>query len=348
MKKTKRVTTAIAMASIMATLLVGCGMTSIHSTISNHAETHGQQENTLNKVKKRVLNPVYSMELVPLKTSTSARSVVNLKQDVYYTNRVMVISFHDMSLHLKSIYNMSPTTFAADLQALRQYHFNVISNDQFIGWMQHRNSVPANAVLLTFDDGYQSMYTHAFPILMKFHMPGTFFIITHAQDTNFRGFMTWSEIQTMAKAGMSIESHTYNSHYLVDVNGKLVPAFDTAYYDGKWQTPKQYYARDYHDFLTARLQIQQHIGRPINEIAWPYGYGNLTAYEAAKAAGYHYFFTTASGVNYPSTSSWYIRRIDVGLYSNSVQVINKILSTAGSPAELLPIKPSARDVSHST
>ncbi len=344
MRKFKRAAITVGMAGAMMTSLVGCSMTAKPSAALHHTEIRSQQQITLTKTvkktAKRALAPVYLMELVPSHQSVTTGTAVNLKKDVYYTDRVVVVSFHDMSLHLNSKFNMSPTTFAADLQALHQYHFNVISNQQFTGWLQHRNTVPPNAVLLTFDDGYRSMYTHAFPILMKYHMPGTFFIITHSQDINFPGFMTWPEVQAIAKAGMAIESHTYDLHYLVNVNGKLIPAFDTAYYNGKWQTPKQYFLRDYRDFLTARLQIQQHLKRPVNEIAWPYGYGNLTAYEAARAAGYRYFYTTASGADYQSTSSWYIDRIDVGLYSNTAQVINKILSTARSPAELVPVKPS--------
>jgi poly-beta-1,6-N-acetyl-D-glucosamine N-deacetylase len=344
-KRSKRAAITVAMAGVVMALLVGCSITPSLSV--SHRSHSGEQQITVAKTAKQTVKraptPVYTMELVPSHASVTAGNVVNLQKNVYYTNRVVVVSFHDMSLHFHSKFNMSPTVFAADLQALHQYHFHVITNEQFTGWLDHRNVIPPNAVLLTFDDGYRSMYTHAFPILMKYHMPGTFFIITHSQDIAFHGFMTWPEAQAMAKAGMSIESHTYDLHYLVNVNGKLVPAFDTAYYEGKWQTPKQYFLRDYHDFLTARLQIQQHLGRPINQIAWPYGYGNLTAYEAAKAAGYRYFYTTAAGVNLPWTSSWYIRRIDVGLYSNTAQVINKILGTAGSRAQLVPAKPSLSD-----
>ncbi|KPV43092.1 polysaccharide deacetylase family protein [Alicyclobacillus ferrooxydans] len=340
MSSRKNIAVAGLMSAAMMTMLAGCGLSATQAKSSPVPSISHQpkiQTVTVKKPPRHV--PTYAMELVPSHLSASQVSDVNLKKDIYYTNRVVVISFHDMSLHLNSKFNMSPTVFAQDLQSLHQYHFNAITNQQFVGWMQHRNTIPANAVLLTFDDGYKSMYTHALPILLRNHMTGTFFIITHGQDAGPTGFMTWPEVQAMAKAGMAIESHTYNLHYLVDVHGHLTAAFNTAYYQGKWQTPTQYFERDYHDFLTARLQIEQHLGHPVNEIAWPYGYGNLVAYDAARAAGYSYFFTTASGYNTAKTSSWYIRRVDVGLYPNPQEVINKILTTAGSPAELVPQAP---------
>lgn len=341
MKKRKRAPVALGIATAIVSLLAGCSTIPESKHVSSQLTGPTKQTVTLKTSTRHSQVPTYEMKWV---SRHRPDFYVNLQKDVYYSNRVMVVSFHDMSLHLKSKFNMSPAVFEQDLQVLRQYHFNVISNQQYIGWMQHRNLVPPNAVLLTFDDGYKSMYTHAFPILRKYHMTGTFFIITHAQDVGFPGFMTWPEVQAMEKARMSMESHTYDLHYEVKVDGKLIPAFNTAYYHGQWQTQAQYFARDYHDFLTARLQLQQHLGHPINEIAWPYGYGYLTAYRAAQAAGYQYFFTTDGGVDTPWTSPWYIRRIDVGLYSNPVIVINKILQTAGSPVELVPVKPNASKV----
>lgn len=325
---------AVAIVSLMAgrTILQNTSDTLPAESTFHHRSV---QSLTIKQTTQRVQTPDHRLGTV---ATNRPHLYVNLNQNVYYSNRVVIVSFHDMSANLNSKFNMSPITFEQDLQALRSYHFNVISNQQYLGWLQHRTSVPANAVLLTFDDGYRSMYTRAFPILLKYHMPGTFFVITHAQDAMFPGFMTWPEVQAMARAGMAMESHTYDLHYLVNVHGKLTPAFDTAYYKGQWQTPKQYYARDYHDFLTARLQLQQHLHQPIYEIAWPYGYGNVMAYRAAYAAGYRYFFTTAAGVNAPWTTAWYIPRIDIGLYANPVQAINRILQVAGSPARINPAK----------
>jgi len=327
----------------LAALLTGCSTTSVFGNpgLSNTQQPSNYQTNHQTNhrnlaARHKLLQTETVYKISPTPDRIQPSFYINLNKNIYYTNRVMVISFHDMSLHEKSRYNMSPLAFSADLQALREYHFNVISNQQFTAWKNNRAPVPANAVLLTFDDGYQSMYTHAFSLLRQYHETGTFFIITHAPDVNFRGFVTWPELQAMAQHGMTLESHTYNQHFDVNVHGKLIPAFNTPYWHGKLQSPAQYYLRDYQDFLQARLQLQQHLGYPVSEIAWPYGYGNATAYRAARAAGYQMFFTTAPGVNAPWTSSWYIKRIDVGLAKSPVQMINEILRTAGSPSQLVP------------
>lgn len=252
---------------------------------------------------------------------------------IYYTNRVAILTFHDMSPTLHSPWNMSATAFAADLGTLRKDQFHVISNQQFTGWLEHQNSVPDNAVLLTFDDGYASWFNVTLPLLQQNHMTGTFFNIVGFINMNKPGFLTWTEAEAMAHAGMSMESHTYNLHYLVDASGLLTPAFDTPITkDGKILTPAQDYERDYQDFSTAKKVLEAHVGTTVDQFAWPYGWGNWVATAAAVQSGYQFIYTTNPGMVTPWSSPLALPRIDAG-YSNTTpqQMIDHILQTAGVP-----------------
>ncbi len=62
-------------------------------------------------------------------------------------------------------------------------------------------------VCVVFDDGWQTQYTNAIPILNQYGFKATFGIITSYTNTK-PGYMTWNEIITLAKAGQDIESHT--------------------------------------------------------------------------------------------------------------------------------------------
>ena len=335
----KVISTLLGTSLLTLGLLTGCAnQNQTASPSASRYSAHSIQQNQHSvKLSKGSLSSQVSYVLEPTGRLHSAQFAADLKQNIYYTNQVLVISFHDMSSHLNSLFNMSPVLFSEDLQALNQYHFHVISNEQYTKWLNHQSRVPNNAVLLTFDDGYRSMYTHAYPTLLHYHMTGTFFDIVHAQDVNFPGFLSWQEVQVMARHGMTVESHTYNEHYEVPVNGRLIPVFNTPYYQGKQQTYAQWFTRDYKDFLTARLELQQHLGYSVNELAWPYGYGSNVAYLAARAAGYRYFFTTSTGIDTVRTSSWYMHRIDVGLAKSPQQMINLMLQTANVPLRLSPL-----------
>ena len=82
---------------------------------------------------------------------------------------------------------------------------------------------------------------------------------------------------------------------------------------------------------------------PVDEFAWPYGWGDGVAYTAVEKAGYRFVFTTTPGVVNPATDPMYIPRIDVGTASTPENMIAKILRTAGVAVQPnLVSKPSTR------
>jgi peptidoglycan/xylan/chitin deacetylase (PgdA/CDA1 family) len=61
-------------------------------------------------------------------------------------------------------------------------------------------------VSLGFDDGYVSAYTNVAPVLASHGMQGTFFIISDTVGES--GYMSWSQIASLASAGNEIAGHT--------------------------------------------------------------------------------------------------------------------------------------------
>lgn len=64
-------------------------------------------------------------------------------------------------------------------------------------------------VAFTFDDGYLSDYELAFPILKKYGIRGTSYIIPEFQDENKPYTLTWGEIKEMYDYGWAFGCHTY-------------------------------------------------------------------------------------------------------------------------------------------
>ncbi|MCL6594514.1 MAG: polysaccharide deacetylase family protein, partial [Alicyclobacillus sp.] len=174
------------------------------------------------------------------------------------------------------------------------------------------------------------MYTYALPVLLQHQMQGTFFIIVGTADRQDPKKLSWDEIEAMARDGMAIESHTYNSHYEVKVNGRLVPVFNTPIVvNGQTESTQQYETRVYNDFVKARTELSQALGQPVDEFAWPYGYGSREATALAREAGYAYLFTTADGYVTARSNPLYIHRIDVGKSNiTPEQAVQDVLQTA--------------------
>ncbi|MFQ3567571.1 MAG: polysaccharide deacetylase family protein [Aggregatilineales bacterium] len=77
--------------------------------------------------------------------------------------------------------------------------------------------LPPQPVILTFDDGHIDHYTNVFPVLREYGFTATFFIITATADHNHPDHLSWDQIAEMARAGMSMESHTRDH---VDLRGR--------------------------------------------------------------------------------------------------------------------------------
>jgi peptidoglycan/xylan/chitin deacetylase (PgdA/CDA1 family) len=67
--------------------------------------------------------------------------------------------------------------------------------------------LPSRPIVITFDDGYESTYTNAFPVLRKYGFHATVFMVSGFVGRH--GFLTQQELITMQKTGLvDIESHT--------------------------------------------------------------------------------------------------------------------------------------------
>ena len=74
-------------------------------------------------------------------------------------------------------------------------------------------ALPEKAVMLTFDDGYDSSYTLAYPILQEFQAKAAVSIIVSCTQEEQPGFLTWDMCREMEQSGLvEIGSHTYASH----------------------------------------------------------------------------------------------------------------------------------------
>jgi peptidoglycan/xylan/chitin deacetylase (PgdA/CDA1 family) len=89
---------------------------------------------------------------------------------------------------------------------------------------------PGHAVVsINFDDGYESAYQNAWPILQKAGLTATWFVITH--HLNQTGFLTTQQVLALQAAGNEIGSHTQTHPFLSQLTAdqqtkEIVGSFD--------------------------------------------------------------------------------------------------------------------------
>lgn len=73
-----------------------------------------------------------------------------------------------------------------------------------------------DSVALTFDDGHETHYREAFPLLVERQATATFFVAS--AQVGASGYVTWEQLREMAAAGMSIQSHTATHPFLSELS----------------------------------------------------------------------------------------------------------------------------------
>jgi len=122
-------------------------------------------------------------------------------------------------------YTISPDEFRQDLQYLKKNGYQSILIQDLIDYVNGEAELPEKPVMITFDDGYESFYEYAFPILkeMKFRavfsVVGTYVDQYSCMDDHHICYShcTWNELALLQKSGIvEIQNHSYNLHLLAN------------------------------------------------------------------------------------------------------------------------------------
>ncbi|MFR2643832.1 MAG: poly-beta-1,6-N-acetyl-D-glucosamine N-deacetylase PgaB [Haemophilus parainfluenzae] len=191
---------------------------------------------------------------------------------------------------------------------LKENGYNVISWQQVIDAENGKGTLPDNAVLLSFDDGYETMYNVVFPLLKAYNYPAVFAPVTGWLDTPANQkiayadkmldrsvFATWSQVKEMEQSGLvEVASHTHNLHNGINANpsgGQLPAVIAPEYKNGKYETEDAYKNRLKSDFAHTVQTLVNHIGKKPRVMVWPYGQFNDVAVQLARQAGMPHYFS---------------------------------------------------------
>lgn len=197
--------------------------------------------------------------------------------DADYTQNVPVLMYHNIGGE-----NLSPELFESHIAALAAEGYEAVSIQQMIDYVERGTPLPENPVCITFDDGYYSNYEYAFPVLQKYDMPATIFVIgssvghkTNYKDTEFpiTPHFTFEEAKEMTDSGLvAIESHTYDMHQWEPY--ETGDRIRTSILRLEDESETDYVAALKVDFTKSAEEIEAGVGTRPQALAYPLGYSD--------------------------------------------------------------------------
>ena len=170
-----------------------------------------------------LLSSLLGSSLLCMMSMSHAQDIqANLKN-----NQSIALNFHDVRDDVlrqgdKDIYAISTQNLAVFFDWLSRSDWHPVTLKQIMEARQGKKALPKNAILLSFDDGTLSGYTHVYPLLKQYQLPAVFAIVTSWSDGRNDGgekaygkgnFMTWAQMREMQQSGLvEFASHSDALH----------------------------------------------------------------------------------------------------------------------------------------
>jgi peptidoglycan/xylan/chitin deacetylase (PgdA/CDA1 family) len=175
---------------------------------------------------------------------------------------IPIILYHHIAISpINSNYYVPPERFDEQMKLLHEWEYSTITVEMLVDAIEHGAALPPNPIVISFDDGDQSVYNDALPIMQKYGFTGVAYIVYYYMNTD--GYMTSDQIKELAADGWEIGSHS-----LTHQNLQLVPD------------------RIRTEVVDSRKWLEQDLGVPILSFAYPFGVVDDAAGDYVHFAGY--------------------------------------------------------------
>ncbi|MDD3364830.1 MAG: polysaccharide deacetylase family protein [Syntrophomonas sp.] len=189
------------------------------------------------------------------------------------TLSVPILMYHEIGDGPSSLY-VSEKNFRAQMHYLRSNGYKIVTMTQAREMLANKQ-IPPKVAVITFDDGYVSIYNRAWPILEECAFPATVYVCS--SFPGLYNYLTWDHIKILHSGGVEIGSHSHTH-----------PALNTVSPTALAQ-----------EVVGSKQILEQKLGTKIDSFCYPCGAYNENIPAVIKKAGY----TSAVTVNFRKATS---------------------------------------------
>jgi peptidoglycan/xylan/chitin deacetylase (PgdA/CDA1 family) len=209
------------------------------------------------------------------------------------TERVPVLMYHVIAAPpagapFPGLY-VTPALFAAQMHALEAAGWHGVTLDQMRAYWTRGVALPkGKPIVVTFDNGYQSQYTQAFPVLRAMGWAADENLQLTGLPPSQGGFAA-GQVKGLVAAGWELDTQGFSHADLVTLSP----------------------AELHYQVAVARTVVEQRYGVPVNWFCYPSGHYDAAVVAEVKAAGYVGSTTVVPGWAGPSADPYRLARLRV-------------------------------------
>jgi peptidoglycan/xylan/chitin deacetylase (PgdA/CDA1 family) len=217
-------------------------------------------------------------------------------------SRFPILTFHAID-DRPSVISFPPALFECSMTRLYHDGYRTVALSELAGWLCRGSSFPERSFVITFDDGYRSVYDEAFPTLQRLGFSATVFLSVgqnseRADSTRLpsmceRPMLSWREIKEMHRSGITFGGHTLTHPDLTLLPDEQVEA----------------------EVVRGKVVIEDALGTPVDTFAYPFGRYNQ---RCRKLVSRHFACACSDrlGLLRKTTDPYAIERVDSYYLSN--------------------------------
>jgi peptidoglycan/xylan/chitin deacetylase (PgdA/CDA1 family) len=195
---------------------------------------------------------------------------------------------------------VSPRAFERQMRFLKEHHYNIVPLETLAFLIRDKKKIPPKTIAITFDDGNKDNYTNAFPILKKYVLPATMFIIVDEVGRPQGDRLSWDEIKVMRDSGLiTFGSHSLRAEPLINIKSE--------------EDLRK-------NIFDSKKILEEKLGCPVNAFSYPEGRFNDHIRKLVIDAGYKLAVTTNPGKKFPSDDIFALKRLRISSSSDNLFV----------------------------
>jgi peptidoglycan/xylan/chitin deacetylase (PgdA/CDA1 family) len=213
----------------------------------------------------------------------------------------------------------APGVFADHMAHLHEQGYRTLTVPEYAAMLaEPMVEAPERTVVITFDDGFADFTEHALPVLQRYELRSTMYVVTGCVGSTStwlesvgegdRPMLGWSDLEALGAAGVEIGAHTH-SHPQLDIISR----------DAAWE-----------EIRRSRGVLEDRLGHEVPSFAYPFGFHGPRIRALVERAGFTSACAVKDALSGPGDDPFAIARVIVP-GDTGVGTLSDLLAGRGRP-----------------